>query len=110
MARRPTQRRAGGELAEYYRGLLEEQADSGLSVTEFAEEVGVSAATLYSWRRRLRDDPGLPGARLVQVAVSETSHGGGTLILRVGEEYEVELGAGFDADTLRRLLAVLDRC
>jgi len=37
------------ELAEYYRELLEEQAASELSVTEFAAEVGISAGTLYSW-------------------------------------------------------------
>ena len=110
MAQAQRQRRAGEELAEYYRGLLEEQIERGLSVTEFAEEVGVSAATLYSWRRRLRDEPAPRGGRLVQVAVSETSHEGGRVILRVGEEYEVELGADFDADTLRRLLEVLDGC
>ena len=48
--------RAG--LVEHYRALLEEQAQSELSVTEFAAEVGVSAGTLYAWRRRLADSAG----------------------------------------------------
>lgn len=39
--------RRGPELAAYYEGLLLEQEKSGLSVTEFAEDVGVSACTLY---------------------------------------------------------------
>ena len=110
-----TARRDSADLAIHYEGLLKEQEDSGLSVSEFAEEVGLSAATLYSWRRRLRgreDD-----ARLLEVSVigddgsSLGSPGlGGPLVLQVGERMRIEVRSDFDEDALARLLGVLDRC
>lgn len=39
-------------LTEHYRALLAEQASSGLSVCQFAASRGLSAPTLYQWRRR----------------------------------------------------------
>ena len=47
---RPTGR-AG--LTAWYAAALAHQARSGLSVAEFARQLGASAATLYEWRRRL---------------------------------------------------------
>lgn len=99
------------DLVAYYEGLLAEQEDSGLSVTEFAEEVGVSAATLYSWRRRLRD--GGRAAQVVEVSlVDETRSAspGGSLALRVGGRFEVAVPADFDEGALLRLLGALERC
>lgn len=98
-----------GDLAAHYARLLEEQSRSGLSVVEFAEEAGVSSATLYSWRRRL----GSAGrSRLVEVHVEaesrETDAGGMTLV--VGERFRIELERGFDAEALEDLLGVLARC
>ena len=41
------------ELETWYSAALAEQESSGLSVADFAEELGVTATTLYQWRRRL---------------------------------------------------------
>jgi transposase-like protein len=65
---------SGPDRAEHYRALLAEQARSELSVTEFAEEVGLSAATLYAWRRRLsgaRAEDREPGRELLEVQVTD---------------------------------------
>lgn len=40
-------------LTAPYTRLLSEQSASGLSMSEFAGGRGISAATLYQWRRRL---------------------------------------------------------
>ena len=52
------------ELAGWYSAVLEEQASSGLSIAEYADELGVTATTLYQWRRRLgpqdAGEPDLP--------------------------------------------------
>lgn len=108
--------RSGGrsDLAEYYRGLLEEQAESELSVSEFAEEVGVSAGTLYSWRRRLADfaEEGEAGD-LIEVQVSDDEavlRRGASIALRVDGRLRIELEADFDDGALERLLHVLSRC
>lgn len=99
------------DLAAYYGELLEEQVASGLNVVDFAAEVGVSWATLYSWRRRL----GVEGARpkLVEVQVPAAAHGlaaSGSMRLRVGDRFQLELEPGFDGGELERLLGVLARC
>lgn len=113
---RTTRARSGGrsDLAEYYRGLLDEQAESELSVSEFAEEVGVSAATLYSWRRRLGDSAGEGEARdliEVQVAGDEAVlRRGASIVLTVDGRLRIELEADFDDGALERLLRVLSRC
>lgn len=111
--------RRGRELAAYYRGLLLEQSKSGRSVSEFAREVGVSAPTLYLWRRRLRREEGSglapkPNGGLVAVHVlpergsDPSKRAGLALYLKGG--HRIEVNQDFDASLLRRLLAVLERC
>ncbi len=41
------------DLAAWYAAALEDQVASGLSVAEYAGLIGVTATTLYEWRRRL---------------------------------------------------------
>lgn len=97
------------DLAAHYAELLKEQERSGLSVSEFAEEAEVSAATLYAWRRRLREPDAQ--ARLLEVSlVGDEAASSVALTLHVDDRFMVELPADFDADTLERLLAALDRC
>lgn len=44
-------------LAAHYADLLSKQESSDLSMREFAAQHGVSACTLYQWKRRLSSDP-----------------------------------------------------
>jgi hypothetical protein len=48
---------ARSDLAEFYAAALADQAARGMSIADYAEELGVTAATLYSWRRRLGGAP-----------------------------------------------------
>lgn len=103
--------RRGDDLANYYAGLLEEQETSGLSVAEFAEEVGVSSATLYAWRRRLSGGP--TKAKLVEVSVTREEPQARTssaMSLVIDERFRVEVEPGFDERALERLVSVLARC
>ena len=56
---RPSSRDA---LRDWYSAILEDQESSGLSVAEYADKVGLSAATLYQWRRRLHSVDSGPSA------------------------------------------------
>lgn len=103
------------EREGYYEALLDEQEESGLSVAAFAEEAGLSAATLYSWRRRLgRSATRARGSNgLLEVCVSGDEGSGeasGRMILTVAGETRIELEADFVESALERLLGVLDRC
>lgn len=98
--------RGSEDLAAYYVELLEEQTESGLSVTAFAEQVGVSAATLYSWRRRLQG--GGRRARLLEVeVVSEERRE--PMTLEVGR-FRIAVRPDFDDRALQRLVVALQRC
>jgi transposase-like protein len=106
--------RGRSDLAEYYRALLEEQEQSELSVAEFAEEVGVSPATLYSWRRRLAESgEDREGGDLIEVQVpgaGDVLQRGASIVLIVDSRLQIQLEADFDGGALERLLGVLSRC
>lgn len=107
---RPTSR---GELAQWYAVALEAQAASGLSVADYARELGVSVPTLYLWRRRLgsarsEDRP----AKLIEVTVTRpTAIASSGMLVRLGDgRRSVVVPRGFDDDDLRRLIVVLESC
>ena len=91
------------------------QAASGLSVTDYAELIGVTAATLYQWRRRLAaagDDAPAPG-NLVEVTIARptASISSSNLLVRIGNgRRSIEVPRDFEANDLRRLIAVLESC
>lgn len=108
---RPARR---GDLAGWYAATLDAQAASGLSVAAYAARIGVSMATLYQWRRRLRGRRrgGDAGPRLVEVLVGESAMAGGAgLVVSVCDgRRSIAVPAGFDGDELRRLVTVLESC
>jgi hypothetical protein len=107
------------ERERFWSALIEERAESGQSLREFAAARGVVAGTLAWWRSEInrrearragQTVPGRPKPKaipLVPVTIAESS---------VAPVYEVALpgGAavrvptGFDIDSLRRLIAVLE--
>lgn len=109
LGERPSRRE---DLAAWYRSALELQAESGLSVAEFAARAGLSAWTLHSWRRRLAED-GAGGAspRLVEVdVVPRVPRGGGHLAVQLRCGHRLDVPADFDDSALRRLIGVLESC
>ena len=104
-----TVRRSPRESESYHRTLLREQARSGQSVREFAAARGLSAATLYAWRRRL----GLTRSRrLIEVAITAgpPRAASGGLVLQLFGRHRLELPREVSDDELARLLRVLSSC
>lgn len=121
--------------AVFWREKIAEQAGSGLSISAFCRREGISPNSFYSWRRVLFSagdagpGPGVVGkswprvaegvfAPLVVSAPGVIGIGG---LTEVGGECRLEVvlpcglrlrvHPGFDAETLRRLVAALDgRC
>lgn len=106
------------ELARWYAEALADQASSGLSVAEYAEEIGVTASTLYQWRRRLGEGAGKRRAQsafgLVEVAIGDGREGAKAelehLVVRLAGGRRIVVPGGFDSTELRRLIAVLESC
>ena len=109
---------SGSELAAWYEAALADQETSGLSVAEYADEIEVTAATLYSWRRRLAcgfsPQPQREASGLVRVQVRRDAElpdrETGTLVVRVGRCRSVAVPPGFDAEELTRVIEVLEAC
>ena len=116
LGERPTGR---SDLEGWYSAALTAQERSGLSVTEYAHELGVTASTLYRWQRRLRgqgenEDLAATPFGLVEVGLRvDGAHApveSEGLVVRVGGDRRIEVPRGFDGDHLRRLVTVLESC
>src|SRR5271157_295247 len=95
--------------------LVEEFVQSGLRPSEFCRRHGVVLSTLNRYLRKRRE-AGSAGAGGALVAVELTgvspTQGQDTsrvLAVVVGSGRRIEVGAGFDAPTLVRLVNVLER-
>lgn len=109
------------ERVNHWRGIVEEQAASGLSVTEFCRQRSIPQPSFYYWRRRLgqvtgstelRSEPAPAeqrlkaeptGAPLLPVRI-EGSWSGQMLTIHLARGIRVEVPAGIDRQTLLTVL------
>lgn len=107
-----TPRRSLRESETYHRALLREQVRSGQTVRDFAADRGLSAATLYAWRRRLGLTHARGGGRLLEVAVTDSpaTAAGRGLRLELFGRHRLELPADLSDDELLRVLRALAAC
>jgi hypothetical protein len=88
----------------YWRALVEKQAESGMSAAAFCKQQGINPQRLYFWRRRFHSDS--PGAGFIRlVPTSKTPFSGIRIVLDHG--VSVELDRGFDPLTLRETIDAL---
>lgn len=121
MARRRGERDAGKE--RFWRDMVRRWQRSGVSIRDFCDVHGLSEPSFYGWRRELakRDEEArerraksntrsprqatdLPAFVPLQVMPTESAS---ALEVVVGAGHVVRVAPGFDAATLRSLLAVL---
>jgi hypothetical protein len=104
-------RRTRGEVQQ----LVAEFAGSGMRRSEFCRRRGLSWDTLdrhLKMQRRKRNGP-IPGGQLLAVELAGTNRtkqndsGGLAVVMASGRR--IEVGEGFDAHTLERLVSVLER-
>jgi hypothetical protein len=105
-----TRRRTPAEAAQ----LVKEYEASGLSKAEFCRGRGLAISTLDAYRRgrRLAQVETGGEARWVAVEVAgakEPKTTAPALALMLAKGRRIEVGRGFDAATLERLLMVLER-
>jgi hypothetical protein len=91
--------------------LVREFEASGMRRKQFCEQRGLSVGTLDLYRKRLRLAEGgaEPKGDLLRVKISaEQARGESGLQLVLSGGLRVEVAAGFDGETLKRLLAVIE--
>ena len=94
---------------QQWRQRIRQWRASGLTVRAFCEERGLSEPSFYAWRRELSERYGAASVFVpVQVVADEPRLAAGALELVVSGSRTVLVRPGFDAATLRQLLAVLE--
>ena len=93
----------------------------GSSVSMVARHYDVNANQVFSWRRLYRDAPRTPAVssvpQLIPVMVTaeqdavatQPSTVAGMIEIDLAGKYRIRVSSGVDAETLRRVLAVLER-
>lgn len=105
------------DAAVRWRELVRGHAASGLSVAAYCRQMQVPQSSFYAWRRKLRDagalrSTGRSGATFAAVCVTPEPNGlhdHGALELHLPHGRRVIVRPGFDRQTLRDLIAVLER-
>ena len=90
-----------------WEGLIEQQAKSGQSVVEFCRTRDVSDKVFYWWRKVLSDRK-REAAKEAFIRVEVDGRGGAAVEVELRGDRRVVLRPGFDEDTLRRAVSVLE--
>jgi hypothetical protein len=95
-----------GRKAQQWRRWIAEYRVSGLSVRAFCDRRGLATPSFYAWRRTLeRRAAEVPAFVLVQVVADGVPAQASALEVVFRDGRAVRVAPGFDAATLRRLLA-----
>jgi len=91
-----------------WRRTIREWRRSGLNVRAFCAARGLAEASLYAWRRELvkrdAENAGFVPVQVVAVAPAPDA----ALVVTLDGGRTIRVSPGFDATTLRQLLAVLE--
>ena len=98
---------------KHWQPIVARQEGSGLSVAEFCRRHGMAAASLYAWKRRLRDGAPAPGFVAVRAAIESPApdqdrEQAPAIELHLPGGRRLVLPSGFDPQGLRQVLAVLE--
>ena len=98
--------------AQEMRRHLNDLDESDLSVREYSELTGVSVSSIYHWRRRLSGSSlaAAPSSDFVSVTVVPGPIAAEPLVIEMAGGRRIMVGAGFDAESLRRLITVVESC
>lgn len=91
-----------------WRQWLREWRSSGGSVREFCARRGLAEASFYGWRRELAKRDGARAAFVPVHVVAEAAPPARVLEVVLSGGRTVRVSPGFDAATLRQVLAVLE--
>jgi hypothetical protein len=97
-------------------GLVAEFEVSGLKRASFCRKRGLALATLDKYRRRVQSRPVSGAGSLLPVEVvlspsrdADSGAGRDVLVVELRSGSRIEVRRRFDAETLKRLLSILDR-
>ena len=95
------------ERIAYWRELVDEQAQSGLSASAFCRDRDLKVPQFYRWRRRFRpsQDRQASSGFLALIPTSDENRSG--VRIRLGAGVSIEVDRGFDPPTLRKVVETI---
>jgi transposase len=113
----PYGNRRNHQKAQYWRENLRQQERSGLSIRDYCRREGLKETAFYRWRSKLAcrekeattSRPAPEQVRFLPVRITaEASAEDGGVELHLGQSRRIKVYPGFDQQTLREVLAVLE--
>ncbi len=89
--------------------VVQAYAASGLSVTAFCREQGISTSLLYRWRQRFPGRAPAVASGFVELRPVDRPAAGSGVAVVVDGGWRLEVEPGFDAATLEQVLACVAR-
>jgi hypothetical protein len=101
------EQRPANSKAEQWAERIAEQQRSGISVTQFCKDHGLSGYSFYAWRKRLQEAGQVRFALVDRRPRSQERAAEAALELVLVSGERLRIGAGADAATLRVVLDVV---
>ena len=100
------------DRAAFWRKLIARHASSHLTVAELCQQAGVSPASFYAWRQRLKSPDGVTmQSSLVPVRIVADQRGGGEITVELADTptsaIRVSIPPGCDEASIRRVLCAV---
>lgn len=104
------------ERRTHWRGIIENQATSGVSIAAYCRDAQIKPCLFYAWQRRFKEPSQQQSTRtggflqLIPGKLADTASG---INVRLGAKLSIEVERGFDPFTLRTVvetLSSLSRC
>jgi hypothetical protein len=97
------------EQRAHWRGVIENQSKSGISIAAYCRDAQIRPAYFYRWRRRLSEQP-CTGGFLELVPGGGLADATSAICIRLDAKLAIEVQRGFDPATLRAVVETLSRC
>jgi len=99
------------ERRRQWRGVVAEQAKSGLSASEFCRDRHIKVSLFYRWRRRLRSaQDHRESSGFLELAPDTAAQSGSGIRIHLANGLSIELERVFDPLTLRTAIETLNGC
>lgn len=98
------------ERRTHWRGIIENQSTSGVSIAAYCRTAGIKPSLFYAWRRRFKEPSQEQSTftggflKLIPGKLADAASG---ISVRLGAKLSIEVERGFDPFTLRTVVETL---
>jgi hypothetical protein len=95
------------ERHAYWKQIVDEQAQSGLSAPSFCREHNLKVSQFYGWRRRFKNPPPMRSTEGFMELIPSSKDSASGIRIRLSRDLSIEVERGFDPITLQAVIHTL---